>query len=227
VKIREVINEVFGTKKVKDPYSYDYEKDPETGEYTGREKPDPQSFTSMLKGVGDRLGAGSGSMWIDAPDKEEDERVNRYKVKPGFKLTVNTKDGREYYKLPAKQGAKDPTGYWTDAEGREIHAEESVKALESLINKNGRLSKIQQQPDQAADSGILLTPDNDDGAVGEPSTSEPLHPDVSIVQSVPLVIQYKGKRFEMDDYGEFHPFGTTKKVTPALQTFLTKERGKL
>ena len=223
MKIREVINEVFGTKKVKDPYSYDYEKDPETGEYTGREKPDPQSFTSMLKGVGDRLGAGSGSMWIDAPDKEQDERINRYKVKPGYKITVKTKDGREYYKLPAKQGAKDPTGYWTDAKGREIYAEESVKALESLINKNGRLSKIQQQPDRAADAAAEPEEPTD----YEPSVTEPLHPDVSIVQSVPLVMQYKGRRFEMDEFGEFHPFGTRGKVTPGLQTFLTKERGKL
>ena len=61
----------------------------------------------------------------------------------------------------------------------------------------------------------------------EPSTSEPLHPDVSVLQSYPLVMQYKGKRFEMDDYGEFHPFGTRGKVTDALQTFLSKERGKL
>lgn len=227
VKIKDIVNEVFGTKKVKDPYSYDYEKDPETGEYTGREVPDPKSFTTMIKGVADRISAGSGSQWVNAPDDKDSERISRYKVKPGFKLTVDTKDGREYHKFPAKPGSKDPTGYWTDAEGREIHAEESVKALESLVNQNGRLSKIQQQPDQAAEPGILLTPDNDDGAVGEPSISEPLHPDVSIVQSVPLVIQYKGKRFEMDDYGEFHPFGTTKKVTPALQTFLTKERGKL
>ena len=55
----------------------------------------------------------------------------------------------------------------------------------------------------------------------------PLHPDVSVLQSYPLVLQYKGKRFEMDDFGIWHPFGTISKVTPALQTFLTKERGKL
>ena len=226
VKIKDIINEAFGTKRVKDPYSYDYEKDPETGEYTGREVPDPASFTNMLKGVGDRLGAGSGSMWIDAPDDKQPVRAKRYKVEPGFKLTVNTKDGREYHKLPAQPGAKDPTGIWTDSAGKEIVADESVAALEALISKNGRLSKIQQQPDQTAEPGIIVDP-NDDQLTGEPSVSEPLHPDVSIMQSVPLVIQYKGKRFEMDDFGDFHPFGTNRAVTPALQAFLTKERGKL
>lgn len=220
VKIKDIVNEV-GTKRVKDPYSYDYEKDPETGEYTGREVPDPNSFATMLKGVGDRLGAGSGSMWVDAPDDNDPERISRYKVKPGFKLTVNTKDGREYYKLPAKPGAKDPTGYWTDAEGREIFADESVKALESLVNKNGRLSEI---PDQTQE------PESPIASADEPmpsSTETPLHSDISVMQSWPLVLQYKGKRFEMDDFGIWHPFGTTGKVTPALQTFLTKERGKL
>ncbi len=229
MKIKDVINEAFGTKRVKDPYDDsffgDYEKDPETGEYTGREEPDPKSFTTMIKGVGDRLSSGSGSMWIDAPDQQEPKRIRRYKVEPGYKLTVNTKDGREYFKLPAKPGTKDPSGYWTDAEGREIFADESVKALESLVNKNGRLSKLPDE--ETPDSNIVMPGDPNDEPVGEPSVSAPLHPDVSIVQSVPLVMQYKGKRFEMDDMGQFHPFGTTRPVTAALQTFLTKERGKL
>jgi hypothetical protein len=60
-----------------------------------------------------------------------------------------------------------------------------------------------------------------------PSTLSPLHPDVSIMQAYPLVMQLKGKRYEMDEFGNFHPFGTTKPVTPAVQAFLSKERGKL
>ena len=221
MKIRDIISEAFGTKRVKDPYSYDYEKDPETGEYTGREEPDPASFTTMVKGVADRLSAGSGSQWVNAPEKNEPKRLKRFKVEPGLKLTVKTQDGREYYKMPAVPGTKDPTGTWTDSEGKEIFAEESIAALESLVRKNGVLSRIQQQPQE---------PESPIASIDEPmpsSTESPLHPDVSVLQSYPLVLQYKGKRFEMDDFGIWHPFGTISKVTPALQTFLTKERGKL
>lgn len=221
MKIKDIVNEVFGTKRVKDPYSYDYEKDPETGEYTGKEEPDPASFTTMIKGVADRLSAGSGSQWVNAPDKNDPKRIKRFKVEPGLKITVKTRDGREYYKMPAAPGAKDPTGTWTDSEGKEIFAEESIAALESLVPKNGVLSRIEQEP-QEPESTIASADEP-----MPPSTEEPLHPDVSVLQSYPLVLQYKGKRFEMDDYGIWHPFGTTSKVTPALQTFLTKERGKL
>ena len=77
------------------------------------------------------------------------------------------------------------------------------------------------------------SPDDDSSVPGEknviadPSTSSPLHPEVKVFQSYPLVLQVKNKRYEMDEFGEFHPFGTNGKVTPAVQAFLSKERDKL
>lgn len=225
MKIRDIINEAFGDRRVRDPYGADYEKDPETGEYTGRTETNPRSFTNMLSGVASRLGADSGSQWINVPDEKQQEKIKRYKVPPGRVLVTQTRDGRTYYKNTAKSTAKDKTGFWTDSNGNTIVDPESIKALEKLAQENSQLmfdpkttSAGGATPDQQADT---------DEPVGEPSVSEPLHPDVSIVQSVPLVIQYKGKRFEMDDFGDFHPFGTNRAVTPALQAFLTKERGKL
>ena len=228
VKIKDIIKEAFGTRGVRDPYSYDYEKDPTTGEYTGRQENNPRSFTNMISGVADRVGAGSGSMWVKAPDDNQKERINYYDVLKGRMLVVQDKNGRTYYKRAAKPGSQNQTGYWSDEDGQEIHQPETVAALERLAQQNGKLvvdkSAFPQQP-ETPDSTIAMP--GDEAPVDEPSVTEPLHPDVSIVQSVPLVIQYKGKRFEMDDYGEFHPFGTTRKVTAALQTFLTKERMKL
>lgn len=228
MKIKDIVNEAFGTRRKRDKLGTDYEKDPETGEYTGSTETNPRSFTNMLQGVADRLGADSGSQWIKAPDDDRPERVTRYKVPQGRVLVVQAANGRNFFKYAAKATATDKTGFWTDSEGNTILDTETIKTLEKLAQSSGQLTfdPNTTKADQTAEPGILLNPD-DDEAVGEPSTSEPLHPDVSIVQSVPLVMQYKGKRFEMDDYGEFHPFGTTKKVTPALQTFLTKERGKL
>ena len=228
VKIKDIVNEVFGTRRKRDKLGTDYEKDPETGEYTGSTETNPRSFTNMLQGVADRLGADSGSQWIKAPDDDRPDRVKRYKVPSGRVLVVQAANGRNFFKYAAKPTATDKTGFWTDSEGNTILDTETIKTLEKLAQSSGQLTfdPNTTKSDQDSETGILLSPD-DDEAVGEPSTSEPLHPDVSIVQSVPLVMQYKGKRFEMDDYGEFHPFGTTKKVTPALQTFLTKERGKL
>jgi hypothetical protein len=140
---------------------------------------------------------------------------------------VQSRNGRNFFKYAAKPTATDKTGFWTDSEGNTILDSETIKTLEKLAQENGQLTfdPNTTQNAQSAEPGAEA-PINDE-PVGEPSTSEPLHPDVAIVQSVPLVIQYKGKRFEMDDYGEFHPFGTTRKVTPALQTFLAKERMKL
>jgi hypothetical protein len=231
VKIKELL-EVFGTKRVRDPSGTGYERDPETGEYTGRQENDPNSFTNMLSGVADRISAGSGSQWVNAPAKDKEPApMKRYKVPPGRMLIATTKDGRQYFKLAAKPNSKDKSGIWKDINGNEIFDAKSIDALEQLAKQNGQLTfdpaaiKAAQSQKQQGDETPTDTPDEE--PYGEPSVSEPLHPDVSIVQSVPLVIQYKGKRFEMDDYGEFHPFGTTRPVTAALQTFLTKERAKL
>lgn len=230
VKIKDIIIEAFGTQRVRDPYGTDYEKDPETGEYTGREEPNPRSFTSMIGGVADRLAAGSGSQWIKAPeaDPRAKQKTSRYEVPETKMLVVTTRNGKKYYKLAANENSRDPSGYWTDENGSEITNDTSIINLEKLAKKNGKLV-VDPAAVQAAQQAAQKTKPAADELIGEPdaSVTEPLHPDVSIVQSVPLVIQYKGKRFEMDDYGEFHPFGTTKKVTPALQTFLTKERMKL
>ncbi len=225
MKIKDIIKEAFGTRGVRDPYTYDYEKDPETGEYTGRQETNPRSFTNMISGVADRLAAGSGSMWVKAPDDNQKERVKYYTVPKDRVLVVQDKNGRTYYKRAAEPGSRNPTGVWATEDGREIHQPETVAALERLAQQVGKLtvdnpasSQQDREPAQA---------DTPEEPMGEPSTAEPLHPDVTIMQSVPLVIQYKGRRFEMDDYGEFHPFGTRGKVTPAVQTFLTKERMKL
>lgn len=228
MKIKDIIKEAFGTRGVRDPYSYDYEKDPETGEYTGRQETNPRSFTNMISGVADRLAAGSGSQWISAPADNQKDRIKYYKVPEGRVLVVQARNGRVFYKYAAKPGMRNPTGYWTDQDGKEIYQEETIKALEQLARTGGQLtfdkSALPQEP-ETPDSPIAMP--GDEAPVDEPSVTEPLHPDVSIVQSVPLVIQYKGRRFEMDDYGEFHPFGTRGKVTPGLQTFLSKERMKL
>lgn len=225
VKIKDVIKEAFGTRGVRDPYTYDYEKDPETGEYTGRQETNPRSFTNMISGVADRVAAGSGSMWVKAPDDNQKERVNYYTVPEGRVLVVQDKNGRTYYKNAAKPGARNPTGFWTTEDGKEIYQPETVEALEKLAQQVGKLTFDRSVlTPQAGEPAQADTPEE---PMGEPSISEPLHPDVSIVQSVPLVMQYKGKRFEMDDMGKFHPFGTTRAVTDALQTFLSKERGKL
>jgi hypothetical protein len=227
VKIKDIVNEVFGTRRKRDKFGTDYEKDPETGEYTGSTETNPRSFTNMIKGVADRLGADSGSQWVKAPDDNLSDKVKRYRVPPGRVLVVQSRNGRNFFKYAAKPTATDKTGFWTDSEGNTILDSETIKTLEKLAQENGQLTfdPNTTQNAQSAEPGAEA-PINDE-PVGEPSTSEPLHPDVAIVQSVPLVIQYKGKRFEMDDYGEFHPFGTTRKVTPALQTFLAKERMKL
>jgi hypothetical protein len=227
VKIKDIVNEVFGTRRKRDKFGTDYEKDPETGEYTGSTETNPRSFTNMIKGVADRLGADSGSQWVKAPDDNLPDKVKRYRVPPGRVLVVQSRNGRNFFKYAAKPTATDKTGFWTDSEGNTILDSETIKTLEKLAQENGQLTfdPNTTQNAQSAEPGAEA-PINDE-PVGEPSTSEPLHPDVAIVQSVPLVIQYKGKRFEMDDYGEFHPFGTTRKVTPALQTFLAKERMKL
>ncbi len=232
MKIKDIISEAFGTRGVRDPYTYDYEKDPETGEYTGRQETNPRSFTNMISGVADRLSAGSGSQWVQAPDDDASKTagIDRYQVPETQMLVVTARNGKKYFKLPPNENSRDPSGVWTNDQGAEIVDNKSIDVLEQLARKNGKLvvdPKAVQAAQQAAQQGTQSQADVLDEPVGEPSVSEPLHPDVSIVQSVPLVIQYKGKRFEMDDYGEFHPFGTTKKVTPALQTFLAKERQKL
>ena len=225
VKIKDIIKEAFGTRGVRDPYSYDYEKDPTTGEYTGRQETNPRSFTNMISGVADRVGAGSGSMWVKAPDDNQKDRVDYYTVPEGRVLLVQDKNGRTYYKYAAKPGARHPTGFWTTEDGQEIFQPETVEALERLAQKVGKLTF--DKPASSPQPGEPAQTDTPEEPMGEPSMSEPLHPDVSIVQSVPLVMQYKGKRFEMDDMGKFHPFGTNRAVTDALQTFLSKERGKL
>ena len=226
MKIKDIIKEAFGTRGVRDPYSYDYEKDIETGEYTGRQETNPRSFTNMLSGVADRVGAGSGSQWIKAPDDNQKDRVDYYTVPEGKVLLVQDKNGRTYYKYAAKPGARNPTGFWVTEDGREIYQPETIAVLERLAQKVGKLTfdKPTAAPQGDTEPTQADTPQE---PMGEPSISEPLHPDVSIVQSVPLVMQYKGKRFEMDDMGKFHPFGTNRAVTDALQTFLSKERGKL
>jgi len=228
VKIKDIVKEAFGTRGVRDPYSYDYEKDPTTGEYTGRQETNPNSFTNMISGVADRIGAGSGSMWVKAPDDNQKERVKYYTVPEGRVLVVQDKNGRVYYKHAAEPGARNPTGVWKDQAKQEIYQPETVAALERLAQQVGKLrfkTKADDKDDKDDQAAEPTT--SPEEPMGEPSTSEPLHPDVSVLQSYPLVMQYKGKRFEMDDYGEFHPFGTRGKVTDALQTFLSKERGKL
>ena len=225
MKIKDIIKEAFGTRGVRDPYSYDYEKDPTTGEYTGRQETNPRSFTNMISGVADRVGAGSGSMWVKAPDDNQKDRVDYYTVPEGRVLLVQDKNGRTYYKYAAKPGSRNPTGFWTTEDGQEIYQPETIAALERLAQKVGKLTF--DKPASSTQPGEPAQTDTPEEPMGEPSMSEPLHPDVSIVQSVPLVMQYKGKRFEMDDMGKFHPFGTNRAVTDALQTFLSKERGKL
>ena len=225
VKIKDIVKEAFGTRGVRDPYSYDYEKDTETGEYTGRQETNPNSFTNMISGVADRVGAGSGSMWVKAPDDNQKERVKYYTVPEGRVLLVQDKNGNTYYKRAAKPGSRNPTGVWTTEDGREIYQPETIAILERLAQQVGKLTVDNLASSQQ--DGEPAQADTPEEPMGEPSTSEPLHPDVTIMQSVPLVMQYKGKRFEMDDMGKFHPFGTNRAVTDALQTFLSKERGKL
>lgn len=230
MKIKDVIDEAvdtIGTRAARDITGSDYEKDPETGELTGRREPSP-TFASMLLRVSDKHAADSGSMMY-RPENTPKEKLDVTKVPVNSVLVTTTRDGRQYFKFPPSEDRTVPlslpSGTWKDAKGRPILNQQSVIALEKLAKQNGKFIHKSQLPSQEPQE-----PESPIASADEPmpaSTEAPLHPDVSVLQSYPLVFQYKGKRFEMDDYGIWHPFGTTGKVTPALQTFLTKERGKL
>lgn len=229
MKIRDILAEAdtIGTRAARDFTGTEYEKDPETGELSGRREPAP-TFASMLQNVMDKQAADSGSMFYK-PQNTPKDNIDITKVPENAVLVVTTRDGRNYFKFPPGPDRTEQlslaSGVWKDAAGKPIYNQVSVIALEKLAKQNGRfVHKSQLQPQDHDDQSSIASADE---PVGEPSVSEPLHPDVSIVQSIPLVIQYKGKRFEMDDFGDFHPFGTSRAVTPALQAFLTKERGKL
>jgi len=134
--------------------------------------------------------------------------------------------------IAAKQTALAPFSY-----AKELL---TPKALKDVLDTptygktDGRLSNAELDKksremfgQNAADWGDNTSGEEDKGVIADPSTSSPLHPEVKVFQSYPLVLQVKNKRYEMDEFGEFHPFGTNGKVTPAVQAFLSKERDKL
>lgn len=228
MKIKDILAEAdtIGTRAARDFTGADYEKDPETGELSGRREPAP-TFASMLQNVMDKQAADSGSMFYK-PQNTPTDNIDVTKVPENAVLVVTTRDGRNYFKFPPGENREVPlslpSGTWKDAAGRPILNQQSVIALEKLAKQNGRFIHKSQLPGQEAepDTPTIASPDEP-----LPSTEAPLHPDVSVLQSYPLVMQYKGKRFEMDDAGAWHPFGSRSPVTPGLQTFLTKEKGKL
>lgn len=158
MKVKDIILE---DTRVRDPYAYDYERDPETGEYTYRTTPDrgPGMFTRMLqKHTGDL----PSFVPTDEPPSKT-SRQSRIKVPAGKRLVTSTNDGRIYYKLPAGAADSDKSGRWVDQNNRSIASSTSVEALERLARKNGRLEDLPspaapaaepQAADQTSASGI-------------------------------------------------------------------------
>jgi hypothetical protein len=149
VKIKDIIVE---EERVRDPYSYDYEKDPETGEYTGRTEPDrgPGMFTQMLQ----KHASDIPSFYPSDQQPQKQQIKNRTNVPQGKRLVTQTRDGRIYYKYPASPNNADKSGQWSDAGGRPIVSIISIDALEKLAKSNGKFEDLAAEPvqtDQTAD----------------------------------------------------------------------------
>jgi hypothetical protein len=176
VKIRDIINE---ETRVRDPYDrWDYEKDPETGEYTGRTTQD--RGPGMLSRVLQKHSSGVPSFMPTDEYQPQDKPMSRTSVPQGKRLVVTTKDQRLYYKYPANPQDADKSGRWTDADNRSIVSGTSIAALEKLAKQNGKFEDLAQQKtaaepaagqqEQPPQSAVPTT--RRPGA--EPATTEPI-----------------------------------------------------
>jgi len=159
VKIKDII--VEDEVRVRDPYDrWDFEKDPETGEYTGRTTSDsgPGMFSRMLQ----KHSSGVPSFMPTDEYRPQDKPLSRTTVPQGKRLVVTTRDQRLYYKYPALPQDADKSGRWTDAGNRQIASGTSLQALEKLAKQNGRFEDLAQQargpetqPDQTVEPAQL------------------------------------------------------------------------
>ncbi len=183
VKIKDIINE---ETRVRDPYDrWDYEKDPETGEYTGRTTPDsgPGMFSRVLQ----KHSSGVPSFMPTDEYRPQDKPTARTTVPQGKRLVVATRDNRLYYKYPSSPQDADKSGRWTDAGNRSIMSGTSIDALERLAKQNGKLEDLSQQKtdqsaaDQQQQPPRSTTPDS--GRRAEPAAPTepiPVEPDEPI-----------------------------------------------
>ena len=175
VKIKDIINE---ETRVRDPYDrWDYEKDPETGEYTGRTAPDsgPGMFSRVLQ----KHASGVPSFMPTDEYRPQDKPLARTTVPQGKRLVVATRDQRLYYKYPANPQDADKSGRWTDAGNRSIVSGTSMDALERLAKQSGKFEDLPQQPtaepsvDQSEQPTQSAVPDSVRGRA-EPASAEPI-----------------------------------------------------
>lgn len=162
MKVKDIVNE---ETRVRDPYAYDYERDPETGEYTYRTTMDkgPGMFSRMLQKHSSDV---PSFMPTDEPPGKE-QRISRTVVPQGKRLVTTTRDGRQYFKYPASPNDADKSGRWTDAAYRNIASSTSIAALERLAKQNGKLEDLVAQPTQQQDVEPAAEPK--DIEVPEPS----------------------------------------------------------
>lgn len=173
MKIKDVISEA--ETRVRDPYDrWDYEKDPETGEYTGQTTQD--RGPGMLSRVLQKHSSDVPSFMPTDEYQPQNKPLSRTQVPQGKRLIVATKDQRLYYKYPANPQDADKSGRWTDADNRSIVSGTSIAALEKLAKQNGKFEDLaqqktaagqQEQPPQSAVPNARRP-----GA--EPATTEPI-----------------------------------------------------
>ena len=174
MKIKDIINE---ETRVRDPYDrWDYEKDPETGEYTGRTTPDsgPGMFSRVLQ----KHSSGVPSFMPTDEYRPQDKPTARTTVPQGKRLVVATRDNRIYYKYPANPQDADKSGRWTDAGNRSIVSGTSMDALERLAKQNGKLEDLTQQPAEPSADQSEQPPQSAVPGTGrrraEPTPTEPI-----------------------------------------------------
>lgn len=183
MKIKDIINE---ETRVRDPYDrWDYEKDPETGEYTGRTTADsgPGMFSRMLQ----KHSSGVPSFMPTDEYRPQNKPMSRTQVPQGKRLVVATRDNRLYYKYPASPQDVDKSGRWTDAGNRTIMSGTSIDALERLAKQNSKLEDLSQQKpaaeptvDQQQQTAQSATPDAERRAQPAPAEPIPVEPDEPI-----------------------------------------------
>lgn len=181
MKIKDIVKE---DTRIRDPYAYDYERDPETGEYTYRTTADkgPGMFSRMLQ---KHTGDVPSFMPTDEP-VTKDQRISRIKVPQGKRLVTTTRDGRQYFKYPAGPQDADKSGRWTDSANRSIVSSTSVAALERLAKQNGQLEDLAAQPaaqpaaqtEPTTEPQNIIVPDpsrrRTEPAAAEPEPTEPI-----------------------------------------------------
>lgn len=218
MKIKDII--VEDEVRVRDPYDrWDFEKDPETGEYTGRTTSDsgPGMFSRMLQ----KHSSGVPSFMPTDEYRPQNKPMSYTQVPQGKRLVVVTRDNRLYYKYPASPQDADKSGRWTDAGNRTIMSGTSINALERLAKQNSKLEDFAQQDpatDQAqqaqADQPVQSTQRPAAGAPSsEPVPQEPDEPinlvDQPIADNERIAVQTPAGMFYKYPDGNWYQIPTT------------------